>query len=75
MTAAVGLCQFLIFVRSGSCVIIIAANMITQPTASRAVGISLRMTMPASTANTDSRLISRDATVGRVYFCPTICRV
>ena len=34
-----------------------------------------RITQPASTENTDSRLNSRDATVGSVFFCATICKV
>ena len=33
------------------------------------------MSHPANTENTDSRLKSKDATVGSVFFCATICNV
>ena len=32
-------------------------------------------TQPDSTANTDSKLISREAVEGSTCFCPTICKV
>jgi hypothetical protein len=42
---------------------------------SRPVGIWCKISAPERTAKTLSRLMSRDARVGWVYFCPIICRV
>ena len=35
--------------------------------------VSFKMSHPARTANTDSRLMMREAVVGSISFCPTIC--
>ena len=43
-------------------------NTSTHPTNSLTESLSPKMTHPASTANTDSRLINNDATVGSVFF-------
>ena len=60
---------------SGSCARITAANTRAHPKSSLGDKVSPRITQPASTENTDSRLNSRDATVGSVFFCATICKV
>lgn len=49
--------------------------MATQPSASRRLSISPRITHPASTANTLSSDMISEATVGSVSFCATICSV
>ena len=51
-----------------------AANISTQPIPSLTDSRSPRMIHPARTEKQDSRLRSRDATVGFTFFCPTICR-
>ena len=66
---------FFCFCDTGSWTMTIAANIMTQPRSSRGLMRSLRIKAPASTANTDSRLISSDATVGSVCFWATIWRV
>ena len=58
--------------RSGSWARITAENTSTHPTNSLTESLSPKMTHPASTANTDSRLINNDATVGSVFFCAMI---
>ena len=60
---------------SGSCARITDANTRAHPKSSLGDKVSPRITQPASTENTDSRLNSRDATVGSVFFCATICKV
>ena len=52
-----------------------AAKMRAQPKNSRLVGTWLSSRMPPRTENTDSRLMSRVATVGAAYCCPTTCKV
>lgn len=52
----------------GSCASITAVKIIAHPISSRLVGICERSIEPNSKANTDSRLISREATVGFVCF-------
>ena len=54
-----------------------AVKMITIPTTSRQVKVvsSGKRIALATTANTDSKLISSDATVAGVCFCPRICSV
>ena len=47
--------------RSGSWAIITAENTSTHPTNSLTESLSPKMTHPASTANTDSRLINNDS--------------
>lgn len=56
----------------GTCAKITAVNTSTQPTISRGANTSCNTTNPPSTANTDSRLITMDATAGSAYFCPAI---
>ena len=51
------------------------AQPVVNPKSSLGDKVSPRITQPASTENTDSRLNSRDATVGSVFFCATICKV
>lgn len=65
---SIGLTAF----RSGSWARITAENTSTHPTNSLTESLSPKMTHPASTANTDSRLINNDATVGSVFFCAMI---
>ena len=52
-----------------------AANISTQPMSSRADMASWSRIQPKTRLNTDSRLMSRDATVGSVSFWATIWRV
>ena len=52
-----------------------AAKMRAQPKNSRLVGTWLSSRIPPRTENTDSRLMSRVATVGAAYCCPTTCKV
>ena len=58
----------------GSCAMIIAAMIKTMPTSSLDVKLSLRNITPQMALKTDSRLISREATVGSVYFWAVTCR-
>ena len=44
-----------------------------QPMPSVNVKVSLSSSQPDMAANTDSKLISREAVVGSMAFCPTIC--
>ena len=60
---------------SGSCARIIAANISTHPNNSLELSFCPRITQPASTDTTDSKLRIRDAIVGSISFCPTICSV
>lgn len=53
----------------------IAININTHPMISYVLSTSLRMTKPASTDITDSRLIIKDATVGCKSFWAIICNV
>ena len=59
----------------GSWTIITEMSIMALPIHSLALGISCRTIIPVSTAKTDSRLISIEATVGPAYFCPTISSV
>ena len=63
------------FARSGSWARMMAANMSTQPRISRPDMLWPRMTQPARTEITDSRLSTRLAMVGLTPYCPMICRV
>ena len=53
----------------------IAPNTRTQPMPSVKVNLSLSSNAPEMAAKTDSKLISREAVVGSMDFCPTICNV
>ena len=59
----------------GSCARMIAPNIRTQPKISRLLKCCPRIIHPASTEIQDSRLRIREATVGFMFFWPTICRV
>ena len=64
--------RFFIHSSMGSCASMTAQNMRIQPSASLTVRISCRSTQPASTANTDSRLIISVASVAFVRCCASI---
>ena len=57
-------CTYSLVILSGSCAIIIAMKINKHPRSSLILICSLKINQPASTANTDSRLISMDAIVG-----------
>ena len=58
----------------GSCERTTAVNTSPQPSSSGRVMVSPRSHQPPRVANTDSRLIMRDALVGSRCFCPRICK-
>ena len=58
----------------GSCARMIAPNIRTQPKISRLLKCCPRIIHPASTEIQESRLRIREATVGFMFFWPTICR-
>ena len=64
-----------LFPFSGNCANIIATNIKTHPINSLLESVSCKSTHPASTEITDSILKIRDATVGFIPSCPTICSV
>ena len=60
---------------AGICVSITAANTSPQPINSFVDKYSFNIIQPARVANTDSKLISREATAGARCFCPIIWKV
>ena len=50
-------------------------NMSAQPRICTPLMTSPRMIQLDTAPKTASKLMSRDAVAGRVYFCPTICSV
>ena len=66
---------FFLNISLGICENIIAKNTIEQPKNSLEVITSSSIKYPARAAKTASKLKIKEATIGFVYFCPTICRV
>lgn len=59
----------------GNCANIIAAKTKMHPAISLGDSISPKMIQPLSAANTDSILNIKDAIIGLIFFCATICKV
>ena len=60
---------------TGICAKMTAANTNAHPHSCLPVSTSFKITQPANTEITDSKLKIKDATAGFVFFCPRICKV